>query len=131
MIIHWFNDIDPRPTEEPLMALVSMDGSHALAALLDDGFEHNVLLRNMLGSDKDLDKYFRIVFNKGGADWTFVCPPTYKNITNKEYRIKSFYNDGYETIKEFLKTVGYPENIEIPKRYKRHFNYMTDDNFGV
>ena len=130
MLINWLNDEDPRPTQEPLMALVAIDGSHAIASLLDEGFEHNVLLRNVKGTDRDLDKYFRIIFNEDGADWTFVCPPNYRGITNKEHRIKKFYDDGYENIKEFLKEVGYPEEVGIPRRYRRHLDYLTNDDFG-
>ncbi len=129
MTVNWFEGKDPRPTDEPLMALVSIDGTHAYAATLDDGFEHIILLRNMTGSDKDLDNYFRIIFDKDGADWTFVCPSGYKGISNKEYRIRTFYDEGYKEICSFLKEVGYPETVEIPKRYKRHYDYMIKEDF--
>lgn len=69
MEIKWLDGINPLPTKEPLIAAISMDETHAVVGLLDDGFEHNVLLRKVLNSDKDLDKYFRIIFDTDGADW--------------------------------------------------------------
>ena len=71
---------------EPLMAVIAHDRSHAVVSLLDEGCEHHLLLAKAL--DKyNIDEYFRIIFDNEGADWTFVCPPNYKNITNKEKRI--------------------------------------------
>lgn len=78
----------------------------------------------------NIDKYFRIIFDNEGADWTFVCPSDYKSITNKELRIESFYKDGYKIISDFLKELGYDIDIEIPRRYRRHLNYLTDGDFG-
>lgn len=129
MELKWIEENDVLPTTEPLIAAVAFDESHAVLGLLDDGFEHNILLRKVLGTDEDLDKYFRIVFDLDGADWIFVCPVAYKGITNKEKRITQFYHDGIDTIVKFLKQLGYPEVVEIPKRYRRHFNYMTDGSF--
>lgn len=60
----------------------------------------------------------QIIFDNEGADWTFVCPPDYKNITNKEKRITEFFNDGVDAITEFLKQIGYDVPINIPKRYR-------------
>lgn len=114
--------------EEPLMAVISHDGSHAVVSLLDEGCEHHILLAKAL--DKyNIDEYFRIIFDCDGADWTFVCPPEYKNMTNKEKRIEQFYKDGIDTITEFLQEVGYEVEITIPKRYKRHLNYMTNQDY--
>ena len=74
---------------EPLMAVIAHDGSHAVVALLDEGCEHHILLAKAI--DKyDIEKYFRIIFDAEGADWTFVCPPDYKGITNKENASLSF-----------------------------------------
>lgn len=129
MEIKWLNNIDPRPTDEPLMALISIDGKYAYASSLDEGFEHSILLRTMTGSDNDFDKFFRIIINVDGADWTFVCPTNYRNITNKEKRIKRFYDDGYIEIKNFLKEIGYPEYIDIPSRYRRHYDYLTNKDY--
>ena len=114
--------------EEPLMAVISHDGSHGVVSLLDEGCEHHILLAKAL--DKyNIDEYFRIVFDCDGADWTFVCPPDYKNMTNKEKRIEQFYKDGIDTITEFLHEVGYDVPITIPKRYQRHLNYMTNQDY--
>lgn len=130
MEIKWIDNINPLPTQEPLIAAISIDETHAVVGLLDDGFEHNVLLRKVLNSDKDLDKYFRIIFDTDGADWTFVVPTDYKNISNKEKRIKEFYNEGYKTIISFLQQIGYPEIVEIPKRYRRHLDYLTNKDYS-
>lgn len=102
MEIKWLNDTDIRPTKEPLMALIAFDESHALVSLLDDGFEHNILLRKMKGTDENLDKYYRIIVDEDGADWTL------------------FYKNGFSAISRFLKELDYKAEIEIPKRYRRH-----------
>ncbi len=108
---------------EPLMAVISHDCSHAVVSLLDEGCEHHILLAKAL--DKyNIDEYFRIIFDSDGCDWTFVCPPDYKNISNKERRITRFYADGVDAITEFLKSVGYDVPIEIPRRYRRHIDYL-------
>lgn len=128
--IKWFHTEEGEilPTEEPLIAALAVDGSHAIAALLDEGVEHSVLLRQVMGTDRDIDKYFRIVFDGSGADWTFVCPMTYKGITNKQKRIEQFYKDGIDTIIAFLRQLGYPEIVEIPKRYRRHMDYLVNQS---
>ncbi len=131
MQINWLDNIDPRPTNEPLMALVSMDGSAAYVALADEGAEHSVLLRKMVSPDADIEKYYRIIFDNEGADWTFICPPSYKGITNKEHRIKTFYEEGYATLCEFMKEIEYPQDIEIPKRYRRHLDYLTNNDYEI
>lgn len=129
MEIKWLNNNNCLPTDEPLMALIAVDGSLAYVSLLDDGFEHHILLSKMEGNDNNLDKFFRIIFDRSGADWTFVCPVDYRNMTNKEKRIKRFYDDGYYEIKNFLKEIGYNTEVNIPKRYSRHLNYMFNDDF--
>ena len=112
---------------EPLMAVIAHDGSHAVVSLLDEGCEHHILLAKAL--DKyNIDKYFRIIFDDEGADWTFVCPPDYKGITSKEKRITQFFNDGVDMITEFLKVIGYDVPINIPKRYRRHMNYLSNND---
>ncbi len=110
---------------EPLMAVIAHDGSHAVVSLLDEGCEHHILLAKAL--DKyNIDEYFRIIFDNEGADWTFVCPPDYRGIADKEKRIRVFWQDGIDRITEFLQSVGYDVPIEIPKRYRRHFEYFSD-----
>ena len=73
--------------------------------------------------------YFRIIFDNEGADWTFVCPPNYKNITNKEKRITEFFNDGVDAITEFLKQIGYDVPINVPRRYRRHMDYLKNSEY--
>ena len=53
--------------------------------------EHHILLMKAGYKDTDIDKFFRIVLDKSGADWTFICPPDYKNIPFKDKRIEAFY----------------------------------------
>lgn len=114
--------------DEPLMAVIAHDGSHAVVSLLDEGCEHHILLSKAL-NQYNIDEYFRIIFDDDGADWTFVCPPEYKGITNKEKRINQFFKDGIDKITEFLKQIDYNTEIEIPKRYKRHIDYMQNTDF--
>lgn len=113
---------------EPLMAVIAHDGSHAVVSLLDEGCEHHILLANALDRT-DIDRYFRIIFDIDGADWTFVCPPAYENMANKEKCIERFYKDGIDTITEFLKEIGYDVPVEIPKRYRRHLDYLSDSSY--
>lgn len=119
MKVVWFEDNDPRPTVDPLMALISIDEDIAYAALADEGVEHGVLLRKMVSPDTDIEKYYRIILDQDGADWTFICPSNYRGITNKKQRIEIFYDEGYKAIADFLNEIGYPPEIEVPKRYRR------------
>lgn len=115
--------------DEPLMAVISHDASLAVVSLLDEGCEHHILLSKALDKH-DIDKYYRIIFDIDGADWTFVCPPDYKNITNKEKRITQFFNDGVDVITAFLKEIGYNDaQINIPKRYRRHMDYLNNSDY--
>lgn len=114
--------------DEPLMAVISFDGKTAIICQIDDAMEHHILLMQNGYKDTDIDKFFRIVFDKSGADWTFICPPDYKNIFFKNHRIEAFYKDGFAVISEFLHSVGYLVGINIPKRYCRHLNALNDDN---
>ena len=112
---------------EPLMAVISFDGSKAYVCHLDDGVEHHILLQKVGCLSNDIDKFFRIIFDKEGADWTFICPPNYRNISYKSRRIKAFYRDGISAISEFLSEMGYFCDIRIPTRYRRHFDIMMED----
>lgn len=112
---------------EPLMAVISFDSSKAYVCHIDDGVEHHILLQKVGCFGNDIDKFFRIIFDKEGADWTFICPPDYKNITYKSRRIKAFYRDGISAISEFLSEMGYFCDIRIPTRYRRHFDIMMED----
>lgn len=114
---------------EPLLAVISFDGETAIVSQIDDAVEHHILLMKAGFKGTDIDKFFRIIFDRDGADWTFVCPPDYKNIKYRSKRIENFYKDGFAVISEFLNNIGYLVGIDIPKRYRRHLHAMDDDNF--
>lgn len=113
--------------DEPLLVLISFDGEEIIASQIDDAVQDCVLLRRVKGSDRDIDRYFRLVANHEGADWTFVCPPDYSSITRKEKRIEEFFKDGMRVIPKALKAMGYDVPVSIPKRYRRHFNIMNGE----
>ncbi len=115
--------------DEPLMAVIAFDGSKAYVCHLDDGVEHHILLMKVGYTGTEIDKFFRIIFDQEGADWTFICPPDYKNIKYRAKRIKQFYKDGISAISEFLADFGYLCDIKIPKRYSRHLNAMLEDEY--
>lgn len=113
--------------DEPLMAVIAFDGSKAVTAPLDEAVEHHILLMKAGFRDTDIDRFFRIVFDRSGADWTFVCPPDYKDIPFKDKRIRAFYRDGLNVIGGFLQEMGYITGINIPKRYSRHLDVLSED----
>ena len=117
--------------DEPLIAAIAFDGKTAIMSQIDDALEHHILLIKAGLNDTDIDRYFRIVFDKSGADWTFVCPPDYKNISYKDKRIEAFYKDGFSVISDFLHSIGYLVGIDIPKRYRRHLDMMGDENSTI
>ncbi len=110
----------------PLLVLVSHDGERIIASQIDEAVEHHILLKKAGFPETDIDKYFRLVVNKDGADWTFVCPENYNSITRKEKKTEAFFKDGMRIIPPALKELGYDVPIEIPKRYRRHFNIMNN-----
>lgn len=113
--------------KEPLLVLISFDGETVIVSHIDEAVEHHILLMKAGFSDKDIDKYFRIVLDDDGADWTFVCPPDYKNISDKTRRIKQFYKDGFAVISDVLQELGFMVGINIPRRYRRHFDFMMSE----
>ena len=117
--------------DEPLLVLISFDGDTVIASQIDEAVEHNILLRKVKGSDADIDKYFRLVVDGEGADWTFVCPPDYSSITHKDKRIEEFFKDGMRIIPKALKEIGYDVPVTIPKRYRRHFDIMIGDLYST
>lgn len=121
-----YNVDDAMKQDEPLLALISFDGAKAYVSHVDDAVEHHILLNKVGASSTEIDQYFRIIFNKESADWTFVCPPDYKGIRDKVRRITAFYKDGITAISDFLSQIGYFVDIKIPKRYRRHFDMMGD-----
>ena len=113
--------------DEPIMMVIAFDRSHAIAAPIDEAVEHHILLTKCGINSLELDKYFRIIFDREGADWTFVCPPNYKNIFDKRRRIEQFYNDGFNAISRTLEAFGYNVKIDIPRRYRRHIDELRND----
>ncbi|MEG0895641.1 MAG: hypothetical protein RSE93_07980 [Oscillospiraceae bacterium] len=112
--------------KEPLLVLISFDGEEVIMSHIDDAVEHHILLKKVDKKDTDIDNYFRIVLDDEGADWTFVCPPNYKNISRKDKRIEEFYKDGFTIISSVLHSLGYLVGINIPKRYRRHFDMLGE-----
>lgn len=112
--------------------LISFNEKDIIVSQIDETFEHHILLAKageQLGyNPQDIDKFFRIVLDKDGADWTFVCPSHYRDITDKQKRLQEFYKDGFRIISKALSELGYFVDLNIPKRYKRHFDIMSDEN---
>ena len=128
-IIYYPNEssvTDAMKRDEPLLVLISFDGEQVIVSQIDEAVEHHILLRLAGFPDTDIDKYFRLVVNREGADWTFVCPSTYNSVTRKEKQIEDFFKDGMRIIPNALKQLGYDVPVEIPKRYRRHFDMMGD-----
>lgn len=122
------NDVNTAIYEkEPLLVLISFDGKTAIISQIDEAMEHHILLTKAGFPSTDIDKYFRIVLDEDGADWTFVCPPDYKGISDKQRRITAFYKDGFAVISDTLSELGFMVGINIPKRYRRHFDYMMTE----
>lgn len=115
--------------DEPLLVLISFDGKTAIMSQIDEAMEHHILLMKTGFKDTDIDKFFRIVLDKSGADWTFVCPPDYKGIQFKDKRIEAFYKDGFAVISDFLHSIGYLVGIDIPKRYRRHLDVLSEGTY--
>lgn len=116
--------------DDPIIMVVSHDKKEVILSNIDDAPEHNILLKKTGHSELDIDKYFRIIVNKSGADWTFVCPTAYKGIENREKRIDTFYNDGIDVIGSALKLTGFNVKIDIPKRYTRHLDIYKENGPG-
>lgn len=116
--------------DEPLLVLVSFDGETIIASQIDEAVEHHILLRLVKNSDEDIDKYFRLVVDSEGADWTFVCPTNYSSITLKDKRIEEFFKDGMRIIPKALNSIGYNVPVSIPKRYRRHFDIMNGELYS-
>ncbi len=118
--------VDVQQVDDPLLMCVSHDGNTILLASADDVGEHIIMIRKFEYAESDLDKFYRVVINQEGADWTFVCPSNYKGIDNKDARILAFYSDGVLAIGKAIKEIGYDCPIEIPKRYRRHFTMLGE-----
>lgn len=111
--------------DDPLLLLVAFDESSALVANVDDALEHSVLLKKLGHRETELDIFYRVMLNRQGADWTFVCPSDYKGITDRDKRIETFYNNGILSIAKAIDFLGYKASITIPDRYRRHFDALS------
>jgi hypothetical protein len=109
---------------DPMLAVIAFDGSRAIIGHVDECMEHHILLAKSGLSSSDIDNYFRISFDRDGANWTFACPPGYKGIQDKAARITKFYTDGFTIISAFMAEMGLLVGLKIPKRYKRHLDLM-------
>ena len=54
--------------KEPLLVLISFDGETVIMSHIDETVEHHILLMKTGFSDKDIDKFFRIILDDEGAD---------------------------------------------------------------
>lgn len=114
--------------KEPIIFAIPFDEEEpVLMSMLDDSVEHHILLSHFGVNPTYIDKYYRVVAYEESAEWTFVCPPDYEGIKDRQKRITRFYDDGFSAISKVLTEIGYPLNITIPKRYRRHFEAMGDD----
>lgn len=52
--------------DDPMLAVISFDGKSAIVSPLDDAVEHHILLAKAGKQSTDIDKYFRIIFDKSG-----------------------------------------------------------------
>jgi hypothetical protein len=111
--------------DDPLLILVAINESEALVSNIDDALEHSILLKKLGHKESEIDSYFRVVLNRRGADWTFVCPNEYKGISDRDRRIDAFYSDGIGAILKTVKQLGYDVKIDIPARYRRHFQRLS------
>ena len=114
--------------KEPMLMLISFDGKTVIMSHMDEAVEHHVLLAKVGLPQSDIDKYFRVVLDDGGADWTFICPPDYKGIADKVRRISEFYKDGFAAISKAMLGIGYLVGINIPRRYRRHLDVLNEDS---
>lgn len=109
---------------DPMLAVISFDGGRAIVGHADDCMEHHILLAKSGLPSSDIDRCFRIAFDRDGANWTFACPPDYKGIQDKAARITKFYTDGFTVISAFMAEMGLLVGLKIPKRYKRHLELI-------
>lgn len=112
--------------DDPLLMLIGFDREELIISNIDYSMEHHILLKQAGHEVSEIDSFFRLVVNRSGADWTFVCPESYKRIVNRHNRIKTFYNDGVDIISRTLSSVGYNVPINIPQRYRRHLSELQN-----
>lgn len=112
--------------DDPLLMLISFDGDRMIISNIDDSLEHHILLKQAGFNEGEIDNYFRIVVNRSGASWTYVCPRTYLNIPNRDMRLKKYFENGIDEISRALRRIGYDVPIDIPERYRRHFDALSE-----
>ncbi|MFZ5988175.1 MAG: hypothetical protein ACOYWZ_13755 [Bacillota bacterium] len=117
---------ESRMVDDPLLILISHEGNTVIIGNIDFYGEHLLLLKSAGWDENSLDDFFRIIATNSGADWTFVIPQGYKNIQNRENRIKTFYNDGIAIITRVLTELQFNPEISIPKRYQRHLEIFKE-----
>lgn len=110
--------------DDPLLVLLSYDGTIGIVSNIDDAMEHVILLKKVGRKETEIDSFFRLVINRQGADWTFVCPADYQGIKDRTKRIEKFYSDGHQIIEKGLQELGYSVPIKIPDRFRRHFTEL-------
>lgn len=111
--------------DDPLLVLLSYDGKTGIVSNIDDAMEHVILLKKVGRKQTEIDSFFRLIVNRQGADWTFVCPADYQGIKDRTKRIEKFYTDGHKIIEQGLKQLGYKVSVTIPPRFRRHFNELS------
>lgn len=117
---------DARMVDDPLLILISHDGSRVIMGNIDFYGEHLILLKNAGYDERALDDFFRIITTNSGSDWTFVAPQGYMGIQNREKRIETFYKDGINVIIKVLTELDFKPSVNIPSRYRRHLEIFKD-----
>lgn len=107
---------------ETLLAVISFDGERVIVGHVDECMEHHILLSKVGLPATDIDRYFRIVFDREGRTGRSSA----RRITGESAirRVAS---------RNFTKTVlprspapasGLFVDIRIPKRYQRHIKAL-------
>lgn len=104
--------------------LVAHEGDKAIAGHIDEVMEHHILLKKARLPERDLDRYFRVIVNASGASWTIVCPGDYQNIRDRTRHLTKYYEEGIVIIAQATSQLGYDVPIDIPARYRRHFEVL-------
>jgi hypothetical protein len=112
--------------DDPLVVLIGHDGDKSIVGPIDDVMEHHILLKKAGFQERDIYRYFRVIVNASGASWTFVCPSTYLDIRDRSRRLTKYFENGIVEIAKALKLLGYDVPIDIPARYRRHFNELKE-----
>jgi hypothetical protein len=118
---------ESKKNDDPLLICISFDGTNVIIGNIDDCFEHHILLKKAGFPEKLIEECYRIILNKKEASWTYVCPGNYLNIPNRELRLRKYYENGIDEITRILKILKYDVPIDIPQRYRRHFDALKDN----